>query len=451
MDDVVMKTLTQSDVIHLVTIDNERDLDTTRHVIDKLSEKLKEKFHAERIQVIISGVNTNKDITPADIKHVLNYDVFLALPHLKPEEFTFKKVIPGFAFVEVEAKSDYAQTIRRLSRQISKVRVGLVLGGGAALGMAHIGVIRVLEREGIPVDIVVGSSMGALIGGIWSVGHSAEELEKFGQEFDTMVSILGNTFDPPIWRALALLLLGFLFFFLKLNWLGILCLSLVPLMLLPVSGLVQGQSIGLWLKSKLGNKTFHEAKIPVRIVAYDLCYRKEIIIDQGPLVSAVRKSIAIPGVIKPIMENGQMIIDGGVLNPLPTNVLADMGVNKIIAVNVLQSPEEVDWAQKKEDEKLAQMYKISFTRHPFKFIGFRLGMMLSGVITPNIADIIVRTLQASEFVIAEQSAKQADVLIHPDLRGIQWFELYQVNELIKRGEEAAQRALPAIKALVARS
>jgi predicted acylesterase/phospholipase RssA len=75
---------------------------------------------------------------------------------------------------------------------------------------------------------------------------------------------------------------------------------------------------------------------------------------------------------------------------------------------------------------------------------------MAKIFTPNIADIVVRTLQASEFVIAEQSAKQADVLIHPDLKGIRWFELYEVNEMIKRGEEAAQKNLPAIKALVNR-
>jgi len=416
MDDVVMKTLTQSDVIHLVTIDNEKDLDTTRHVIDRLSEQLKERFHTDRVQVIISGVNTDKRVSPLEIKRILNYDVFLALPHLQPTEFTYKKIIPGFAFVEVDAKSEYAQTIRRLSRQISKVMIGLVLGGGAALGMAHIGIIRVLEREGIPIDIVVGSSMGALIASIWSVGNTADDLEKFGLEFENKTEMLFKTYDPII----------------------------------PIAGLVGGESIRKWLKGKLDNKTFHDTKIPLRVVIYDLFHRKEIVVSDGLLVDAVRKSIAIPGVIKPIMEGRQMIIDGGVLNPLPTNVLADMGVKKIIAVNVLQSPEEVDWSQKKADENLIKYFDMPFSKHPFKFIGFRLGRIMSKAFTPNIADIIVRTLQATEYVIAEQSAKQADVLIHPDLRGIQWFELYEVKELIKRGEEAAIKALPAIKALVNR-
>jgi len=218
----------------------------------------------------------------------------------------------------------------------------------------------------------------------------------------------------------------------------------------PISGLVGGEGIRQWLRGKLDNKTFHDSKIPLRVVVYDLYHRKEIVVSDGLLIDAVRKSIAIPGVIRPVMEGKQMIIDGGVLNPLPTNVLADMGVKKIIAVNVLQSPEEVDWSQQKEDENLVKCFALSFRKHPFKFIGFRLGRLISKPFTPNIADIIVRTLQATEFVIAEQSGKQADVLIHPDLKGINWFELYEVNKLIKRGEEAAEKALPAIKALVNR-
>jgi len=416
MDDVIMKTLTQSDVIHLVTIDNEKDLDTTRLVIDRLSEQLKERFHAERVQVIVSGVSAEGHIPPQEIKKILNYDVFLFLPHLQASEFTYKKLIPGFALVEVDAKSEYAQTIRRLSRQTAKVTIGLALGGGAALGLSHIGVIRVLEREGIPIDFVVGSSMGALIASLWSVGNDANELEKFGQEFDKWYKTVNICFDAIV----------------------------------PIAGLVGGGGVRRWLGGKLGHKTFHDSKIPLRVVVYDLFHRKEIIVGDGSLVDAVCKSIAIPGVIPPVMEGKQMIIDGGVLNPLPTNVLMDMGVKKIIAVNVLQSPEEVDWSQKREDENLVKYFDLPFSKHPFKFIGFRLSRILSKAFMPNIADIIVRTLQSTEFVIAEQSGKQADVLIHPDLKGIQWFELWEVNELIKRGEEAAEKALPAIKALVNR-
>ena len=415
MDDVVMKTLIQSDIIHLVAMDCKNDLDNTRHVIDRLSEQLKERFHAESVQVIISGVNTENHLTNLEIKKILNYDIFLVLPHLQPSEFTYKKVIPGFAFVEVDAKSEYAHTIRRLSRQIGKVTIGLALGGGAALGLAHIGVIRVLEREGIPIDVIAGSSMGALIGSLWSAGHTADEIEKFGREFENKWR-LWNIYDP----------------------------------IMPIAGFVGGEGIRQWLKGKLGSRTFHDTKIPLKVVVYDLFHRREMVVSDGFLVDAVRKSVAIPGVISPVIEGKQMIIDGGVLNPLPTNVLADMGVKKIIAVNVLQSPEEVDWGQKLQEANLKVCLEIPFAKHPFKFIGFRLGRFMSKHFMPNIADIVVCTLQATEYLIAEQSAKQAHVLIHPDLRGVSWFELYEVRELIKRGEDAAIKALPAIKELVNR-
>ncbi len=414
MDDVVMKTLTQSDIIHLVSIDRESDLTTTRHVIDRLGEQLKERFHADRIQVVISGVDATHHLTHEEIKNILNYDVFLVLPHLTPKEFVFRAVTENFSVIEVDPNSEYAKTIRRLSRQISGVLVGLVLGGGAALGMAHIGVIRVLEREGIPIDVVAGSSMGALIGGIWAAGHNADELEKFGQEFETLAG-MQKLFDMN-WQLFA--------------------------------GLIGGKAIKKWLKSKIEDKTFLQTKIPLRITAYDLYHREDLVISQGLLVDAICKSIAIPGVIRPIMQDDQMIIDGGVINPLPTNIMVDMGVKKIIAVNVLQSPSEVSWGHSLENQLMKDRLKLPFNKHPFKFMGLRILRGISSAFNPNVADIVVRTLQASEYILAEQSGKQADVLIHPDLKGINWFELYRVNELIKRGEEAATKALPAIKELL---
>ncbi|MBI4310036.1 MAG: patatin-like phospholipase family protein [Candidatus Omnitrophica bacterium] len=413
IDDVVMKTLVQSDIVHLVTMDREKDLEMTRLVIDRLIAALKDRFHADNIQVLISGMNSGQRMTHEDIQRVLNYEVFMVLPHLNPSEYNSTRVDDGFSLVEVSRDTEYAQVIYRLSRRISGVMVGLVLGGGAALGMAHIGVIRALEREGIPIDIVVGSSMGALIGSLWAAGYKGEELEKFGREFEKKSAML-KVFDP----------------------------------ILPVSGLVGGEGIRIWLKGKLHNKTFHETKIPLRIVAYDLMHRKEIIIDHGNLVEAVRKSVAIPGVIKPVMETNQMIIDGGVLNPLPTNVLVDMGIKKVIAVNVLQSPQDVAYNSELEKEHVRQQAQIPFAKHPIRFTSFHLARLLGKAFTPNVADIIVRTLQASEYILAEASEKQADVVIRPDLRGINWFELYEVNNLIKRGEESAAKAIPAIKELV---
>lgn len=450
MDEVVLKILNQSDIINLVTVDRSKDLEMTRTVIDRLVISLKDKFHPDNIQVLISGIHPEVHLSGGEIKQILSYDVFMVLPNLDPAEFKTFEVHPGMTIVEVNKASEYSKVLRHLSRRISGVMIGIVLGGGAALGMAHIGVIKVLEREGIPIDVIVGSSMGGLVGAVWAIGNNAAELEKCGKEFESKSGLL-KVFDPPVVNAFILILGVTILFVFKLHLLGLFFIMLgMPLVVFTIPGLVEGHGIAKWLRTKLGHKTFHDTKIPFKLVAYDLLRRKELIIDKGDLVQGVSKTIAIPGVIFPIMENDQMIIDGGVLNPLPTNVLVDMGVKKIIAVNVLQSPQDAAYTVELERERQTKLLQIPFNKHPMKYILIRLGNLLGKRLSPNVADIIVRTLQASEYILAEASAKQADVLIHPDLRGINWFELYEVNELIIRGEEAAQKALPAIKELVKR-
>ena len=449
MDNIVLKALVQSDIVHLMTLEREYDLGLTRCVIDDLSQQLKDRFQTDKVQVLISGVPGNENLNPEEIKKILNYDVFLKLPSLKPTEFDSHILFDGFSIIKVDIHSEYGSVLQRLSRQISGSLIGLVLGGGAALGLAHVGIIRVLEQEKIPIDIIVGSSMGALIGSLWSVGYNADEMEKFAREFEKKAGML-SIFDPPFERSLIVLFVMLLLVIFHFYVLAFLCMFLLVPLALPISGLVRGQAISRWLWGKLGDRTFHDSKIPFKAVAYDLHRREEIVIDTGSLVEAVHKSIAIPGVLRPVITADQLIIDGGVLNPLPTNVLVDIGVRKIIAVNVLQSPQEVAWSQDLENEHIKQQEKISFKVHPFQFIGFRLTRFIAKAFTPNIADIVVRTLQASEYILAEASSKQADVLIHPDLKGINWFELYEVQKLITRGQEAAAAHLPSIKALVKR-
>ncbi len=448
MDAAVLKLLTQSDVVHLAVRGADEELDFARRTIETLSLELKDHFRPDKVQVIIGDAVKGVLLRAEDIRQILNYDRFVILPYLSPGSLHQDVVYDGFSLSRVDPDIAYALVLQRLSRQISGTLVGLVLGGGAALGMAHVGVIRVLEREKIPVDVVVGSSMGALVGGLWVSGYNADELEKVAREFSRKTGML-KLFDPPIQRGLLLLGISCVLWSLGLVMLAVLfILLLIPLGIVPVSGMVKGRAIDRWLKGKFGLVAFHDTRVPLRVVGYDLLHRREIVFDQGRIVDAVFKSVSIPGIIPPSMEAGQMIIDGGVLNPLPVNVLTEMGIKRIIAVNVLQSSEEVCWGEEWEVKRLRHLSRTPFARHPWKFISLRLGRLLGGLFMPNIADIIVRTLQASEHVFAETSGQQADVLIHPDLRGIQWFELYEVDKLIRRGYDAAMRDLPAMKALL---
>lgn len=414
MEDAVAEVLAQSDLVHLLTHDRKADLTLIRHVIDTLEEKMKNNFNAERIKVIIRAIRAKIYLSFEEIDRFIDFSVYKMLPFVPVQDAQKKTQSSMITFyAPKDEQSDYSKTIRSISREIGKVLVGISLGGGAALGIAHIGVIRVLEDENIPIDMIIGSSMGALVGALWAVGKDSHELEKVAAEFKSKLNML-KLFDPVI----------------------------------PISGLIGGHLIKRWLRKHLGNKTFYGCQIPFKVTSYDLLRREDLVLNSGTLVNAVRESIAIPGVIEPVKRHGKVIIDGGVLNPLPTNVLAANGIKKIIAVNVLQSPEQIsegiDIREKVEQESFA----VPFYKAPFKFMKLRFKKGIAGIFTPNISDIIVKTLQATEYVIAQQSAQQADVTIHPDLVGIEWFELDEYQELIKRGEEAARQALPQIKELL---
>ncbi|MDP2654643.1 MAG: patatin-like phospholipase family protein [Candidatus Omnitrophota bacterium] len=413
MDEIVIKTLTQSDIVQLVTPVSYEHLKTTRQVIYKLEERLRENFQHLKIQVITSGLQQSDPLSGTDINQELDYPVFIKLPTLESSFLTERVAAKGLSILLPSSDTEYAQAVRRVARRIGGVLVGLVLGGGAALGVAHVGVLKVLEEEKIPIDIVVGSSMGALLGSFWAIGKSADELEALAREFE------------PGWRMW------------KLHH---------PI--LPIRGLVGGGAIARWLKKTLGDRTFFDTRVPLKIVAYDLAQRQELVIESGKIIDAVRKSIAIPGVIPPVQEDGRVIIDGGVLNPLPTNVLVQMGINRIIAVNVLQSPAHVIKGYELEQQLLQRNDRVRFLQSPGEFLSHRFQKGLAKIFTPNIADIIVRTLQATEYETAIRSAQAANVVIHPNLESVKWFELYRVDDLLKSGREAALNALNEIKALV---
>ncbi len=177
--------------------------------------------------------------------------------------------------------------------------VGLVLSGGGARGLAHIGVLRVLEREGIPIDFLAGTSMGGVIAAGFASGMNSYDLER--EAFTATRK----------WRMLRLADPSLLY-----------------------GGVNRGGRLLSFFKQEFGEKTFSDLRLPLALVAADLNSGKQVVLRDGPVTLALRATTSVPGLFMPVIANGQRLVDGGVLNNLPLDSAREMGAEIVIAVDI---------------------------------------------------------------------------------------------------------------------
>ena len=200
------------------------------------------------------------------------------------------------------------------ARDSSAAKVAVVLSGGGAKGMAHIGVLRVLERAGIPIDIITGTSMGALIGGLYSIGYNAHELDSIVRSQDWM--FLFSDQINRTHRSYAAKEKNDAF------------LLSIPFNnttdLTKRGGIMKGQSIfNKFSDLTIGYhqlSSFNQLPIPFSCVATDLVTGREVIMDKGSLPLAMRASMSVPGFFEPVREDSMILVDGGILNNFPVNI-----------------------------------------------------------------------------------------------------------------------------------
>jgi NTE family protein len=204
-----------------------------------------------------------------------------------------------------------------------------VLGGGGARGGAHLGVIRQLEAQKIPIDLIVGTSIGAFVGGLYASGHSPDEIEKILRTLDWGAGFTDKVSrdEMPLRRSqqrdqYAIRLdIG----------LGLDGVK-IP------KGLLLGQAMAELIQNAYGvqsaNQQFDQLPIPFRAIATDLRNKETVILAQGSLLAAVQASMSIPGVVQPMRLNGKVLVDGGVANNLPISVAKQLGATRIIAVAI---------------------------------------------------------------------------------------------------------------------
>jgi NTE family protein len=254
---------------------------------------------------------------------------------------------------------------------MSRPAIGLALGAGAMRGLAHIGVIEVLEREHIPIDVVSGTSIGAIVAGAYAAGRSGLELERIARELQEL-----SYFD----------------------------------LALPRMGMIAGKRVQKLCGQLTRNKTFDQTRIPCGMVACALDTGDELIITEGLMEDAIRASISIPGIFVPVEIDGRLYVDGGLVNRVPVTVCRMLGAQRVIGVDVGYRGEAVK---------------------PHGLIG-----------------IMLQAYDIMEWQVAKERSNNADVMLVPDVRGLNPAHMLQAADCIARGREAARAALPSIQAFL---
>jgi NTE family protein len=255
------------------------------------------------------------------------------------------------------------------------MKIGLALSGGGTKGLAHIGVIKVLEKNGIPIDFIVGTSAGAIIGGIYASGTPIEEIEK---------------------KVLSFKRKDFLSFLLDISK--------------PQGGFVKAERIMKVIKELIKERYIENFKIGFAAIAADIANFKEVVIDKGDVLTAIRASIAYPGLIKPIKIKDAVLVDGGIVNNFPMDVLAKKGVDFIIGVRFSSIP---------------RMRKIDYK------------------------NVVGRSLAMMELFLTYYRNKDIKncIVLEPNVSGISTFSVSEklARKAVRAGEREAKKRLPEIK------
>lgn len=270
-------------------------------------------------------------------------------------------------------------------------KIGLVLSGGGAKGLAHVGVLKVLEEYNIPIDYITGTSFGSIIGGLYASGYTADEIDKIVHKIDWN-SYKGNDRDREYSSLLFKVEREKYFLNLEIdkNW-----------KLKFPNGVLTGQSFYLELKSLLSNvegiENFDNLKIPFRAISTNINTGEAVAQGKGDLAKAIFKSMAFPTVFQPVEDNGEFYVDGGVTDNMPVEAAIDLGADIIIAVDI--SADEVNI---EEDSSLIKiMDKMSTYRSSDEF---------------------------------KKSIELSDILISPDVKSYSVADFADLEIIIKKGE-----------------
>lgn len=262
-----------------------------------------------------------------------------------------------------------------------RATVGLALGSGGIRGLAHIGVIKTLLKHKIPIDYIAGASIGAWVGAHYALFQDIHMLETLtvGSKKEKLAAF----FDPSL-----------------------------------RGGLIGGAKMNKLLDQWLQGGTFEQAHIPLAVVATDINKRETHVFSKGHIVPAVQASMAIPGVFKPIAYDDRVLVDGGVSNPVPSDVVRAMGADVVIGVNLYRVPEDA----------------------------------VQATVDIGLVDVTRRSMEILRYYLAKHSTVAADVVIEPAVEAYAGWSKYFTKdigqEIVGIGEKEAEAHMPSIMKLL---
>ncbi len=364
-----------------------------------------------RAQCHNGGVHVKPVVCLAETEQIDGFDSLIK--HVAGPAHMFVRGCPGIDAAREAPPASFHTDVRRLAREIGGCLVGLALSSGAAKGFAHVGVIQVLEENGIEVDVVAGSSMGAYVGALWAYGCDGRELERLSRELEKPRAIL-SMIDPAFPSR---------------------------------RGFIHGLAVKKRLMRSIGHARFADLKRPLRVIAANLATLERVVFAGGEVATAVHASCAVPGICVPITIDGETYTDGGIVDPLPVDVLREMGVNRIIAVNVNPTPERIRHGIEAELE-LARHDRTKGRGLLRKNIPSN--AQASYFARGSLLEVLLRSVHSGQIRMAEASCLKADLVLRPDIYDDRWLDFRHPGKFIALGREAAERHLEEIKMLVQR-
>jgi NTE family protein len=307
----------------------------------------------------------------------------------------FVAAAPGRHHI-IPTGAGFGDAVRRMGRRLTGTSLGLVLSCGGARGLAHIGVLEVLLEAGVAIDRIGGCSMGAFVGALFALGRTPDEMV----EVCKTELVSRNPFNDYT---------------------------------IPRVSLIRAHKAEAMLRRVFGTARIEQLPVDYFSVSAEMLHAQVVVHRRGPLADAVGGSMSIPGLVPPLREAGRLLVDGGVLNNLPIDIMAGSGEGPVVAVDVMGR--KLEASATRADEVPGRRFRLR-RREP-----------VGELALPNILETLSRVTVLGSWRAAAQNREHAAAIVTPELTGIGLFEFGRIDAAVEAGRRAARDALPTLTTL----